>query len=161
MKFSKSFYESIALLILLGVQKDHSPISSDLISQKMKVSNTYLKKTIRKLVTAHLVTSQTGKNGGICLKKQLNDISLLDVYKAIENEDLYEYHHLGETLFLVPEIATKKEEQLYQAFSKVQEDFYHGLKKITLSSIFENEDYLNGYLDWKTFAQNKKEDNKH
>lgn len=61
---------------MLGLQKDNQSVKSNVMSKILKVSDSYLKKILRKLVLADLVISSASKDGGFQLKKSLNQITL-------------------------------------------------------------------------------------
>ena len=86
MKISKSFEQGIYVLLMLGLQKDNQTVKSNVMSTILQVSDSYLKKILRKLVLAELITSNASKDGGFQLKKSLKQITLYDVYNAIETD---------------------------------------------------------------------------
>jgi len=56
------------------------------ISNEYDVSSNHLSKVLQKLVKSGLVESLKGYNGGFRLIKAAGEVSLLDVYEAIEGE---------------------------------------------------------------------------
>lgn len=76
--------QSIYVVALLAVQENNKPLKSHAISGILRVSDSYLKKIIRKLVVAGILTSSASKRGGLSLKKSPEQITLLDIYQAIE-----------------------------------------------------------------------------
>ncbi|MFC4770452.1 RrF2 family transcriptional regulator [Enterococcus hermanniensis] len=157
MKLNKSFEQSICILLVLAMQKDHSPLSSQFISQKLDISQSYSKKTIRKLVEGDLLTSSTGNNGGLKLKKNLDEISLFDIYKCTEEAEIFESTNLPQKIFLIPEKVEEREAIIVSALEKIQENLFSQLDEIKLSTILEGTDYINGCVDWKELAAVKDE----
>lgn len=139
------------------MQKDHSPLSSQFISQKLDISQSYSKKTIRKLVEGDLLTSSTGNNGGLKLKKNLDEISLFDIYKCTEEAEIFESTNLPQKIFLIPEKVEEREAIIVSALEKIQENLFSQLDEIKLSTILEGTDYINGCVDWKELAAVKDE----
>ncbi|MCB5239587.1 Rrf2 family transcriptional regulator [Niallia alba] len=84
MKLTNGVEQAICILVLLATQENNKPLASDVISEKLEVSPSYMKKIMRKLVVGNIVSSVSGTNGGVSLAKELNDISLLDVIEAME-----------------------------------------------------------------------------
>jgi len=56
------------------------------ISEHQHIPLNYLAKIMRKLVTRGIVKSMVGPDGGYTLRKPPSDISLRDIYEAIEGE---------------------------------------------------------------------------
>jgi|TARA_B110000263_G_scaffold50714_1_gene42422 Rrf2 family protein len=56
------------------------------ISQKQHIPQNYLAKIMRKLVQKGLLSSSPGPEGGYSLRKPTEDISLKDIYEAIEGD---------------------------------------------------------------------------
>lgn len=86
MKMSNAVEQSLVVLVMLALQKDELPIKSYLLSNRLEVSESYLKKTMRKLVVAGIVQAIASKEGGFKLARSIADITLLDVYEAIEGD---------------------------------------------------------------------------
>ena len=60
-RINKSTEQGIIVLLMLGLQKDGQPVDSQSLSTVMGVSDSYLKKTLRKLTIAGLITSSAGR----------------------------------------------------------------------------------------------------
>lgn len=89
MKMSQAVEQSLVVLIMLAVQQDNAPVKSHILSGRLEVSESYFKKTMRKLRIAGIVTAIASKEGGFKLARPLHQITLLDVYEAIEGEDSF------------------------------------------------------------------------
>lgn len=86
MQLTKATEQASCIVALLTIQDKNIPISSDVLHHRLGGSQTYLQKIMRKLVVAGIVTSVSGNNGGFTLTKEPADISVYDVYQAIEGE---------------------------------------------------------------------------
>ena len=86
MIINKSVEEAVVVCLMLAVQEGHVPVGSSSLSKAMGVSDSYLKKTLRKLVVAGLVDSATGKVGGFTLARKPEHITVGDVFRAIEGD---------------------------------------------------------------------------
>tara|TARA_B100001123_G_scaffold450287_1_gene619853 strand:+ start:5345 stop:5755 length:411 start_codon:yes stop_codon:yes gene_type:complete len=76
-----------AVRSLVHIAQDEKSVSTiEGISAKQHIPQSYLAKIMRKLVQRGLLRSSTGPDGGYSLKKQANEISLKDVYEAIEGD---------------------------------------------------------------------------
>ena len=86
MKVNESVEQAVFALLILAAQKNNAPVKSSAISDTLKISDSYLKKTLRKLVVAKLIKSSASKDGGFQLARAIEEITLYDVYRAIETE---------------------------------------------------------------------------
>ena len=87
MKLSIGWEQAVYVLLILNLLSEHSVMTSTALSDRLNVSDSYLKKIIKALVKEGLVNSSTGKNGGFSLNKPLNQITFYDVFLAIEGRD--------------------------------------------------------------------------
>jgi len=76
---------SIALhaMVIIAESQDDS-ITTHGIAEEMIVSEAHLSKVLQRLVREGLINSVRGPHGGFKLAKDPDDISLMDVYEAIE-----------------------------------------------------------------------------
>ncbi|GEN94473.1 Rrf2 family transcriptional regulator [Pediococcus ethanolidurans] len=152
MKLNKSVEQGIYVILILALQKDHLPLKSQLLSQRLKVSDSYLKKVLRKLVVAGLVNSSANKDGGYTLKRPVTEISLYDISQAVDNVGTLQLPelHLAKQVFPGDDAHIQRSEALaHTTFQKAQEDFNTVLKKALVSSLLEPSSYENGKIDWR------------
>jgi len=122
MKLKNSLEEAICILLILEKKHKGSPIKSAIISQQLDVSDSYLKKILRKLVIAGIITSSVSKGGGFSLVKPLKDISMLDVFYAIEGRESYIHtQNLLEKVFSNQDEARRVEKNLLHFFHEGEE----------------------------------------
>jgi len=84
MKVTSGVEQSIYVLIVLARQKDRQPLKSETLAKVLGVSESYLRKIIRKLVVAELVESNASRTGGISLAKDVREITFHDILEAVE-----------------------------------------------------------------------------
>lgn len=70
--------------LLLLARNSEKTFSAGEISQALQVSEAHLAKVMQRLVKVGLVHSARGPHGGFVLGKSADEISLLDIYEAIE-----------------------------------------------------------------------------
>lgn len=76
---------SLGLHAMLVLAKETQRLfSAGDLSQILKVSEAHLAKVLQRLARVGLVKSTRGPHGGFALGRPANNISLLDVYQAIE-----------------------------------------------------------------------------
>ena len=135
MKLKNSVEQAICLLIMIAHSDEKTPLKSYNISKSLGVSDSYLKKIIRQLVVAGLITSEAGKKGGVSLKKSPDKITLLDIFEAIEGKEPFaRATGLVERLFLneLKEVKEQKQAMILEAFNQAEKSYKEKLKKITL-----------------------------
>ena len=85
MQVSKSLDYAVRSLTYIAKEKASVFTIRD-ISQKQHIPQNYLAKIMRKLVQKGLLRSSPGPEGGYSLRKPTEDISLKDIYEAIEGD---------------------------------------------------------------------------
>ena len=147
MKVKNSVEQAICLLIMIAHSDKNTPLKSYNISKSLGVSDSYLKKIIRQLVVAGLITSEAGKNGGVSLKHSPNKISLLDIFEAIEGKEPFaRATGLVERVFLneQKEVKEQKQAMILEAFNQAEKSYKEKLKTITLQmAMIDHEQKLN------------------
>ncbi len=137
MKVRQSFEQAICILLLIGVNESH--MKSHELSQKLDVSDSYLKKITRQLVVAGFIESRASKRGGFLLKKELNQITLLDIFEAIEGKESFvETTHLVERVFEDSLKIKETEDIIIDYFRKAEKQYKEKLREITLADIVQN-----------------------
>lgn len=135
MKLKNSVEQAICLLIMIAHSDEKTPLKSYNISKSLGVSDSYLKKIIRQLVVAGLITSEAGKKGGVSLKKSPDKITLLDIFEAIEGKEPFaRATGLVERVFSneLKEVKEQKQAMILEAFNQAEKSYKEKLKKITL-----------------------------
>lgn len=77
---------TVAIHILLLLAKGNRPLNSNDLAQSIGTNASYIRKVMVLLKDAGILKSQRGQSGGITLLKAPNDLTLLDIYKAVEKE---------------------------------------------------------------------------
>jgi Rrf2 family protein len=76
---------SIAMhTVLMLASHGGEVLSNSHIASQLKVSENHLAKVLQRLVKVGMVSSVRGPKGGFSLSKDIGDITLLDVYEAID-----------------------------------------------------------------------------
>lgn len=134
MKLKLAVEQAVCVLILLQKENDRAPIKNSEISKRLGVSDSYLKKIMRKLVLEGLIDSDASRFGGFKLKKKLENITMLDVYYAIEGrESFITLTHIANRIFDKKELIDRKESDVLRAFSEAEELFLKKLESYKLS----------------------------
>ena len=101
MQLSKGFEQAIYVLAILAIKGQGQPLKSSRLSAELQVSDSSLKKVLRKLVLANLIKSVASKDGGFLLARPLSEISLQDVLSAVEGPQPIQFknNHLARQIF--------------------------------------------------------------
>ena len=84
MKLSLATRYALHAATYLAAQKKDEPVESHIIAHARGISERFLLKVLRPLVSSRVLTSVKGPNGGYRLARAGNDISMLDVLEAVE-----------------------------------------------------------------------------
>jgi Predicted transcriptional regulator len=136
MKLKNSLEEAIFVLVTFSELEEHATLRSVDLSDKLGVSNTYLKKILRKLVVEEILLSHASKKGGFSLAKPLDEIYLLDVFNAIEGHDsCVDPHHLANKIYQNEATAAHAEENYVRFFRESEAEFKKRLSQYTVQDI--------------------------
>ncbi|HJV62433.1 MAG TPA: Rrf2 family transcriptional regulator [Albitalea sp.] len=91
MATSSRFAVAVHILATLTVHQG-KPVPSELIAKSASTNPAVIRRLLSMLSAAGLSHSQLGQGGGAMLAMPPEAISLLDVYKAVESEQLFALH---------------------------------------------------------------------
>ena len=86
MKLSTRAKYGLKALIDLGLYSEKEAVSLQSIAGRQNISVSYLEQLMAKLKKARLVESVRGDNGGNCLARPAEEISVGDVLRALEGD---------------------------------------------------------------------------
>lgn len=136
MKVNESVEQAVFALLILASQKDHAPVKSSTISDTLKISDSYLKKTLRKLVVAKLIKSSASKDGGFQLARALEEITLYDMYRAVETEKYSpQLYARAKNVFGDQSHVKQGEAMVVETFQRARSAFDEQLKSLNLSTL--------------------------
>ena len=83
MQISSRFTIATHMLIIIALKGKESKVTSDFLASSVGVNPVIIRKTLSKLKKEELISVARG-TGGAEIIKNLEDISLLDIYQAVE-----------------------------------------------------------------------------
>jgi len=95
MMLSKSAEYGIRASLYLSSLESAGYVSIRLISEQLGISGTFLTKIFQKLTVAGILSSYRGPKGGVVLARPPEEITLFDVYVAIDGETFFNECMLG------------------------------------------------------------------
>jgi Rrf2 family protein len=88
---SSRFAFAVHVLALLSLQEG-VPLSSEMIAGSVNTNPALIRRLLSMLAEAGLTTSQLGAGGGALLAREPKDITLLEVYHAVDEAQLFALH---------------------------------------------------------------------
>lgn len=148
-KVNRSVEQAVFVMMVMAVQQGHAPMPSSTLSTILEVSDSYLKKTLRKLVRAGLVTSATGHEGGFALARPADKITFGDVWRAIETDEWVPCcTGLSERTFGSCPDAARKTLAVQDAFREASNAYGKSLDAHRLSDYLNDTAWREGVVDW-------------
>ena len=136
MKIRQSFEQAICILLLIGTHD--GPMKSHELSKILDVSDSYLKKITRQLVVSGLITSKASKLGGFVLNKEMQEISFLDIFDALEGKEKFiETTHLVDKVFDSSLKVKETEDMIVDYLNNAELQYRSKLKEINLSQVIQ------------------------
>ncbi|WP_158596111.1 RrF2 family transcriptional regulator [Oleomonas cavernae] len=89
---SSHFAVALHVLVLLGTEGDR-PLNSDCLAASTGSHPVMIRRIVGQLREAGLVTAQRGREGGFRLSRPAAEITLGQVYQAIEEGEIFARHH--------------------------------------------------------------------
>jgi Rrf2 family protein len=138
MAYSLSFTKAILVVIFVSdkiMQKQYDYIATSMISKVLNIPKPTLVKILQSLHTAGIIETKEGKHGGVRLIKSPDEISVLDIFNALEKgKPLFNYsfdiHARGKR-------PDKAMVSLSGLFTKAESQMKNELQSKTIADILE------------------------
>lgn len=126
---------SIAVHILAGLACgcDAAGVTSGRLAESVNTSASFVRRTLARLSKAGLVETTTGKAGACWLAKDPKNISLLDIYRAVDAPKAFSIHNYSERKSCTVSCHIKT--ALEKALGKTQKAMELSLAEISLAQI--------------------------
>ena len=126
---------SIAVHLLAGIACGcgEKGVTSGHLADSVNTSASFVRRTLAKLSKAGLVETTTGKAGACWLAKDAKNISLLDIYKAVDAPKAFAIHDYAEQK--VCYVSCHIKTALEKVLSKTQKAMEASLDEISLADI--------------------------
>lgn len=136
MQYSSRLTIAIHILLCIEQFSDEEKVTSNFLAGSIGVNPVIIRNVLLKLQNAELVTTAAGI-GGSKLAKKPADITMLDIFRAVENseESLFHFHEnpnpqckVGRTVHAV----------LDDRLMLIQQAMENSMKSVTLQSIIDD-----------------------
>ena len=84
MRLTRAATYALNALAYMATQKKDGPIASHIVAQKRGIPERFLLKVLKPLVSAQVLLSVKGPNGGYRLARPANEITILEVLEAVD-----------------------------------------------------------------------------
>ena len=84
MRLTRASSYALHAVVHMAGQKKDGPTASHIIAEKRGIPERFLLKVLKPLVSAGILDSIKGPNGGYSLARSANEISMLDVIEAVD-----------------------------------------------------------------------------
>ena len=128
MAVNTRFATGVHALLLLAVEPDVLQTSKD-VARKLNTNPVVIRRVFSLLQQAELVASQKGPSGGSKLARPAKDISLADIYRALDPGDIFHASSVNANH------AGKANAVLDQVFRDVQRTMEKELAQTSLSQL--------------------------
>ena len=157
MRVNQSVEQGIYVVLMLALQRDHSPVKSSVISKMLGVSDSYLKKILRKMVVEGIITSNASKDGGFGLAKPISEITVYDIYRAIDGGGTgITLSGLAHHIFIDDDKLSRDEQLVLDTFRKASDSYEEELQKLHLIDLLVDDgEYAHEKVDWSELAMQK------
>ena len=140
MQISSRFTIAVHILTCINTFEDDYKITSDFLASSVNVNPVIIRKTLSQLKAYKLVNVQRG-SGGTSIAKPLEEISLLDIYNAVECVENGELFHFHENPNKECPVGRNIHNVLDSRLEQVQKALEKELEKITLADIMKDTQY--------------------
>lgn len=134
MASSSRFAIAVHTLALMA-NYESKPVKSEFIACLVKTNAVVIRRLMCELSKANLIESQSGASGGSWLKKDAKDISLWEIYKAVEMGEVFSLHSPAEGSNC--QISCNISEVLTDVQTKVDKAIETSLSEISLADILQ------------------------
>jgi Rrf2 family protein len=122
MKFTRASSYAIHALVFLAAKRKNRPMASQKIAQARDIPERFLLKVLKLLVSARILHSLKGPNGGYRLARAASEITILDVVEAVDGPICCQptAPTVGDLDKHLNEICSQAAEQIRKQFQKVR-----------------------------------------
>ncbi len=132
MAINNQFSIAVHLMAGLGHHGGKGVTSSDL-SKSINASPSFVRRTMAKLSKAGLVSTTTGKLGKCSISRKAEQVTLLDIYRAVEAPKAFAIHTYPTQSFCPVSCGIKS--SLERVLSRTQKTMEESLGKVRLSEV--------------------------
>lgn len=132
MATNTQFSIAVHLMIALGFNCERQVTSSEL-ALSINTSPSFVRRILAKLSKANLVSTTTGKSGSCLLAKKPEEISLLEIYNAVDAPQTFAIHDYP--VQSQCRVSCNIEATMRKVLAKAQKSFEESLEETSLAEV--------------------------
>jgi Rrf2 family protein len=124
---------SIAVHLMAGLGFASTDATSTRLAGSVNTSPSFVRRTLARLSKANLVETTMGKNGSCALAREPKEISLLDIYRAVDAPKAFAIHDYPEQKSCP--VSCKIRSAMDNVLNTSQRSFEASLSQMTLADV--------------------------
>lgn len=141
MQISSRFTIAVHILICIETFKEDYKITSDFLASSVNVNPVVIRRLLQQLKKAGIINVKRG-SGGAYIEKPLDEITLLDVYNAVECIDNGNLFHFHENPNSRCPVGRNIHSVLDKRLDSIQQAMEREMSSVTLQDIADDTDRL-------------------
>lgn len=141
MQISSRFTIAVHILICIETFKEDYKITSDFLASSVNVNPVVIRRLLQQLKKAGIINVKRG-SGGAYIEKPLDEITLLDVYNAVECIDNGNLFHFHENPNSRCPVGSNIHAVLDKRLDSIQQAMEREMSSVTLQDIADDTDRL-------------------
>lgn len=141
MQISSRFTIAVHILVCIEAFKNEYKLTSDFLASSVNVNPVVIRRLLQQLKKAGIITVKRG-SGGACMAKPLNEITLLDVYNAVECIDNGSLFHFHENPNILCPVGRNIHAVLDSRLDSIQQAMETEMNSVSMQDIVDDADRL-------------------
>ena len=141
MQISSRFTIAVHILICIEEFKDKMKVTSELLASSVNVNPVVVRRLLQQLKAAGIVEVKRG-SGGAFLAKKPEEITLLDLYKAVDCVDGGELFHFHENPNPECPVGRNIHNIMDKRLAEIQEAMEKQMQSVTIKDVMTDADII-------------------
>jgi Rrf2 family transcriptional regulator, iron-sulfur cluster assembly transcription factor len=137
-----------SLFVAREANRSKDYVSIGQMSKELNISFHFLTKILQQLTSAGILTSMKGPKGGVAMKRNPGEVSLVDIVVAIDGMDLFTDCLLG-----LPGCGEQKPCPVHDEWAEIRANLFHTFREKNLAETAQRIDDLNLRFSLPKFAE--------
>ncbi|MCD7958666.1 MAG: Rrf2 family transcriptional regulator [Ruminococcus sp.] len=134
MRVSKRFPMAVHSVLFVAVHSPIRRVTSTLVAESIEANPVTIRTLFLDLSEKGILETTAGKNGGVRMKREPKDITLWDIYQAVETDDIREIFKIYEGNCACP-IAKNLSVVLYSHMASAVEAMKAEMEKVIVEAL--------------------------
>ncbi|NCC06607.1 MAG: Rrf2 family transcriptional regulator [Clostridia bacterium] len=143
MQISSRFTIAVHVLVCIETFKNDRKVTSELLASSVNVNAVVIRRLLQQLKAAGIVNVARG-SGGAEMAKPLEDITLLDIYNAVECVECGSLFHFHENPNALCPVGRNIHAVMDTRLDKIQNAMENEMKSVTIADIMSDAEKIIG-----------------